>query len=568
MLLTVNSSIAQNGAVGWGGNIAVRASKSINVTLVLGRLSGGLARRGGGVSVRGKGVVLLVASHITGNSATEGGGILLSGCTLLLHNCTITGNNVSGDGGGGLVEGGGSLLSVDHLSTDMISPASYWSTWHTSSSEGSARTGAADLDSADPAFPRAHSGWMHSWGNTAGGNGGCLCVRGARLLGPLLLHHCTAGRAGGGLFIAEFGVERPLQAIISDNSARVGGGGVAVDAVSVPLRLHYVRVVGNFVLSADGRGGGLWGRFSTLLHRNCSFTKNLAAGGGNIALQAANFSMDSAISVTHTSTPAPDSAAESPAATDVEGACGGLGSPAPAHPVSLPIGYTTVSHNAVGGNAGLNSAVPSACLRGGNLLCTDACVVDGVVLRAGRAVAGGGIYVAASTNARFSRVQLWSNIASGLGGGLYTASNCQIKLAEVLVLGNTALSGGGLYLLSSAVYQMGLLVCGNKALSSGGGAVLASSTLRAALGTNTTTSNIAASDDGSGDSLGVGADLAASTDSTTGRPCIVQNNTAKGDGGGVLLLGFSLHLSDIYVVHNRATLRGSFPLPPKMLYVQ
>jgi len=205
---------------------------------------------------------------------------------------------------------------------------------------------------------------------------------------------------------------------------------------------------------------------------------------------------------------------------------------------------------------------------------------------------GGGVSVDRS-NLIIEGATITNNSSGGFGGGLYLTfeGGVTVSIQDVRITGNTSdASGGGMYLftLSSFVPISGCTIEGNAAAEAGGGIFIQSATAEITI-TDTIISNNTATNSGGGihsrstHSVNIsnstisdngaqtivngttygptayagGIRLTASYSGATGamsmtlNDCDVSNNTATGDGGGIVVSGgASMELNDAAIYQN------------------
>lgn len=181
----------------------------------------------------------IIASIISGNSASQGGGILVTSAlgTLQLIGSRITNNHATGDGGGILVQE--DLLSHQGVGLDIV------------------RSKIA--------------------GNVAEtGKGGGLAIfgDGAFTMESSHVTQNSASTVGGGLFILKTTSSFIVASVIAQNTA-VDGGGIGAEGM---LELRATRIVGNI---AEELGGGVKLR-GPLTLESCTVSGNVAHFGGGV----------------------------------------------------------------------------------------------------------------------------------------------------------------------------------------------------------------------------------------------------------------------------------------------
>jgi predicted outer membrane repeat protein len=313
-------------------------------------------------------------------------------------------------------------------------------------------------------------------GNEAGANGGgmYLTTSVGHTLSSLTFLENSAEESGGGLYV-QSGVLSTLSGSDFNSNTAENGGGLYVD--SSLLNLTGVDFMTN---DASDRGGGLFAQLGTHSFNNVTFTGNHAttAGGGffcsrnALSLTASLFTANtsalgagmyvdgqalSAASVTMSNTEF--------IANVANGDGGGL------YVVDSPQGtLSSVSfsaNRAASGNGGgmfLANASPYA--------------LSSTEFDLNEAISGGGMYVSAS-NPALTAVTFTDNQAQVAyadtigGGGLYLTGGSDATLSRCTFSGNSAATGGGMYISSGKPALTNVSFIGNQAgdgiAGSGGG---------------------------------------------------------------------------------------------------
>ncbi len=170
-------------------------------------------------------------------------------------------------------------------------------------------------------------------------------------------------------------------------------------------------------------------------------------------------------------------------------------------------------------------------LRGGQAACGGGLLLDGaspvlhdLVIEGNSADQGGGLCAIAS-GATLSEIALRGNQAVDLGGGLW-ASGCTLTVDGLTASGNSALGGGGLYLLESSGSWNGIEILDNVADTTGGGLWIEGFAKGVVSLTDARVSGNQAAD---------GGGVAFTGDASIERWWI-EGNTASGSGGGLQLI--------------------------------
>jgi Right handed beta helix region len=277
-----SSTVAGSGAVTVnGGNAIVERSVFIRNTSQAGTgalqldeissllirsskfLDNGAEGPGGGAltfSLADDGSARIIASIITGNTATQGGGILVTSGSgeLKIIGSKITNNRAVGDGGGILVQE--DFVSHESTGLKLVRTKLGGNATETGKGGGAAIFGDG-IFSVEGSQVTQNSAATTGGGlfivkttpsviigsviarNTAGGGGGIGAVASVQLIRTSVLGN-IAGELGGGIqIVGELGLE---SCIISGNFARFGGGIFTNQAVVE----RNTRIIGNF--SPDG----------------------------------------------------------------------------------------------------------------------------------------------------------------------------------------------------------------------------------------------------------------------------------------------------------------------------
>lgn len=228
-----------------------------NLTLQQVTITGGFVSgeyfvgRGGGIAVD-RGILSLIDSTVSGNSAALGGGIGNYSGDLILNRCTISENSASGSGGG--------IENYDGILTLRDSTVS-----------GNSASGGGGISNQWGRLILTNSRVLE---NTTEGRGGGINNHGALTLMESIVSG-NSGFHGGGIATDETnGGDGIIKSIVSKNVARGCGGGIYSDDGG--LRLTESTVSGN----AAGGCGGICSGESFLGLTNSTVAENSATGNG------------------------------------------------------------------------------------------------------------------------------------------------------------------------------------------------------------------------------------------------------------------------------------------------
>jgi predicted outer membrane repeat protein len=201
--------------------------------------------RGGGamrLDMPGDAVTRVIASIVSGNSATAGGGILVDEG---FGRVEIIGSRISNNDA---VEIGGGIAVLAEPVTN---------------------------DGANLSVIRSKFAGNAAEANANGGGGIFFAGGGKFAMQQSQVTDNTAFRLGGGLLLLNTEVATITGSLFANNTAFGAGGGIWADG---SIEVHSTRILGNV---ADV-GGGLLGSKSIMLN-SCIVAGNLAGGGGGIA---------------------------------------------------------------------------------------------------------------------------------------------------------------------------------------------------------------------------------------------------------------------------------------------
>lgn len=279
--------------------------------------------------------------------------------------------------------------------------------------------------------------------------------------------------------------------LVDENDAAGGGGGINNSGM---LMLDNVTVRGNTALS----GGGIYNSADLTIHAS-QIRSNISFGngGGTYNSGTLDVGMGTTFSFNNAS---------------VEG--GGLHN---AHSGTATITETIFHDNSVDESSTCGGGIYSRNM----LTLRDSSVTSNFTGNGGR---GGGLCSMVFGNLTMERVVISGNNAS-TGGGLFV-ENSTVDLRQVAINDNQATTGGGLAQQVGATVKMTNVTIGrNFALSHAGGLYLGDGTLQLA---NVTIAHNTADADTNGSGNGGGIYITSNRDSATLRSSIIGNNTAHG----------------------------------------
>jgi Ca2+-binding RTX toxin-like protein len=276
-MVTDNTATILNGGGIWNndGDLTLQTN-----TVVSGNTAGD---NGGGLFL-GSGTDTLSITDTTFDNNTAdgtlvtqgGGGIFNDGLTFTLNNTvSITNNTASAGNGGGLFNSNSGDVTLSGTTV--------------TGNEATAGNGGGVYNQAGSTVTIGNSAdiSMNSAGTDGGGvwNGGTLDLDGG--MGTVTVDQNTAGRSGGGLFLASGSTNTIQNVDITDNTASgdmptEGGGGLYNDGNMVSLD-GTVTITGNNADGTSGSGGGIFNNTGGVLTlTGTTITDNTAnrAGGG------------------------------------------------------------------------------------------------------------------------------------------------------------------------------------------------------------------------------------------------------------------------------------------------
>lgn len=366
---------------------------TVNVTIsgltITGRVSGNQLI-GGGIVNEAEGNLTLMDCILSGCSAETDGGAIYNFGNLTLTNCTLSGNS-AGTYGGGIYNNGGKLKLVD---------------------------------------------------STLSGNSGHISGGGIyNLLGTVTLTSCTLsgnrtaddsfGGSGSGIFNGG-GTLTAKGCAFSNNSAKRGGGGIAVTPMSTAT-VEDCTFDSNS--AADGSGGGIFNG-GTLRMNACTFSGNSAGFlGGGIANDGELILTSSTLS-------------NNSVTVDVFSEGGGIFNGG-----TLRASFCTIS-----GNEGRRA--------GGGLFNEGDLTLADSTVSGNNAVGGGGIANLGNLTVTDST---FSSNSADIGGGISSDAGT-VMLTNCTLFANSASNdGGGVGLRGGTLTARSCTIAGNGAGGSGGG---------------------------------------------------------------------------------------------------
>ena len=495
MLADIDQVWVLRGCVGdSGGNVAVEGASTLQgLTVELGVAS----QRGGGMFVHSTASVVLGNTSVTNNrvdfSSGVGGGVFLAHGSTVVASELVVANNLAAEGGGFAVESGAYLVAAQTSSVTSV-----------------------------------HGNWACQRGGGIHVEGGCGELQGLDIVSNAVGacgHEVEAPRGyGGGLSVrgghcAVNGVAVRRNTAACDAGGCYGGGVALEDGANISAG-DGVTIDGNTVV--NGEGGGLHANNSSAWRANPAASTLLANNGahggcgGGIALRN-NASVAGLVVIGNIAEGSPStSVVGGGGVCSVEGrtevqACnvslntaeGGVGGGIlAAEGSTLVLRGTVVVNNLASGGGGCAvlanaslvgpgtsihgnvasgaavSALAVASGRGGGLLCLGCTAVTSVSISNNTARTGGGVAVT-SVGTRgvpmaLSHTPVVENTAEERGGGL-DIEDAHVTTQNTTVARNTAVHGGGVYVVASSLEdgrmltdQVTLTVLGNEAVRGGG----------------------------------------------------------------------------------------------------
>lgn len=354
--------------------------------------------------------------------------------------------------------------------------------------------------------------------NRAGCSGGAVATFYAgqvSLVETTLQSNSAPNGSGGGLMVHGTTTATVTGGLIDSNTARVDGGGLLAHNADANVSLAGTRVTNNDVTAGHG-GGVANGRVAP------AFVGVLVPGGTMVIT-------DSTVSNNR--------------------AIGGFGGGV-VNAGSLSLKAGAVSDNQIG-----------AGFCGGGLYNLGALSLEGSVVARNAAPAGPGGGICSPGPLAVANSTISANTTGSLGGGVALYHAASSTFVNTSVVGNTALAGGGIYSLRTALVLDKTLLGQNAAADEGGGAVFQGGAT-ALINDSRVVGNTAGT---AGGGLAFAFDGAPATLALTGGT--VEGNTANGawathgGGGGIANLdphpASTVTLTGVAVVDNRAPNGGN-----------
>ncbi|MEL6345496.1 MAG: putative metal-binding motif-containing protein [Myxococcota bacterium] len=271
----------------------------------------------------------------------------------------------------------------------------------------------------------------------------------------------------------------------------VDGDGGGVYATNSAILIEHAVVED---ATASGRGGGLYVEGGSLTLRHSTVSGAQAEDGGGLYL------LDTTATIDHTQVEG-NRASASGGGVHVAGSTG------------LTVSETSLSTN-------------DSPLGGGLYAETGTLEMSRVSFLGNTGTDGAGLWLGVTPEV--AGLELSANIASGSGGGLYTQTD--LTLQDVLISGNEALQGGGLYLAAGTHTILDGRIADNTATADGGGGYAEAEGVLNVTGT-VWTANEATTGDGGGLWLAASATTSAALVGTV----FVENTSPDGHGGGLYI---------------------------------
>ena len=500
-----SSQISRNMAQVQGGNVAF--SGSINTTssfqLVRPVVIGGRSPHGAGLSVT-RGMLQLWSAVVAQNQAVEtGGGLAAENASVLCHGCCFNGNSAGIAGGGIHLDHGANLQGGQLLTIPGVPPSPPFFLEDTSTVA---------------VRPRMFCSAVN---NSAGNEGGGVWVSHSSVVSGLLLRSCSASK-GGGLFVSDGGLNFLFNVRVEACSALLSGGGVAVSYAHT-LIMTRIFIESCSVASREGQGGGISLQSSRVKHGAVTLVGNSAPRGGNLALQDSYYQGLRATIGLMVSTAIADTLMHEASSSEVVD----------------PTDFSNITMNEYAKDKGLWPSV-----MGGAVYASGHSSLSRVILSKGRALQGGGIFLATGAHLAVAHAYIVGCSAQSSGGGLHTASHSTALLQQVVFMHCSADSGGGISAQDSVLVHEALHVVNNSA-TRGSGIRLVSSQLQATAAAQDVTSSVVSLAVGAG-----GSPVCSYTPPTiTSHLCY---NTGAQNGGAVFLEGLQNGITHFNISSNSA----------------
>ncbi len=565
---SINASIYNNEAVGtgsYGGGVATSRTKGLTLNgfvyenIINAGLGAGIyntallnlacsvesntgAKNGGGLY--NSGTANIVGGVIYKNTASGYGGGISNGGTITIKDASIS-ENTAVSGGGGIYNAGTITVYADTTVSENVVKSGETVTNYgggiynakTLTVEGGtinankASYGAGIFNSSAGTTTVSGGEICYNESTNNGGgisNAGTLTIKGGRI-------YSNTAANGGGVLVAGDSCKLTLTAgTISGNTADFGGG--------LWLQVSGTTTIGENVVidgnTANTHGGGIYTKAGTLTVDGGTISNNTAKWGGgmyNSGTATISGGVISGNTVTENG--------------------GGISN----------AGIATISGGTISENTGKNGGGIS---NGGTLT-----IKDGTISNNTATEYGGGIYNTATLD--LVKVVIEKNLAyskeeymvNGCGGGIYSVKSFSLP-AGVVIKGNTATNGGGVYIdtdwdaTTENVVTLtldGAEITDNTA-TDGGGVLISHSNMIMKSGK---VSGNTAGDWGGDESFGSGAGIYLSGNSKTDRGILtisggeISNNrvvsTYSADGGGIYNHWGTINMSGGIITNNSCT---------------
>ncbi|NDD99780.1 hypothetical protein EB008_05760, partial [bacterium] len=245
---------------GNGGNFSVfSVANGGNLFISEVTVSGAKLTSGNGGAFNNSGILTVINSTISGNSASKGGGIWNSG-TLTVSNSTISGNSAT-NYGGGIYNNSSGVLNISNSEI----------------SGNSASFGGGIFTQGNLTI--SNSKLSANIANDGNGNGGGGGIRNEGTSKLTIINSTLSGNtaySGGG--ISNFSNLTISNSTFFDNSATFGG---AIENFEGSFSLNNSTLSGNSAIRGAGQGGGIYNRGDGTIS-NSTLSGNSANSGGGI----------------------------------------------------------------------------------------------------------------------------------------------------------------------------------------------------------------------------------------------------------------------------------------------
>ena len=570
------STISGNTADGRGGGVYLSATSGASFVDQTG-FTNNEATYGGAVDVASE--ISFDQSNLQHNTATmSGGGIFNNGRLTVTQ--SLVGNNRAAQNGGAISNDGWALILESELLDNAVQSALDFNV------QGAALANFGTANVVESTVSGNIAFHDDTYFDHVALGGGILNANQIVISGSFITNN--AADIGGGVRIADSVYSRiESDTVIGSNTASELGGGIFVTR-DVSTHLIGISLTGNVALGA-GLGGGLMASGDSNVRLTQTFVSGNSAatsGGGvhvesffgevvSVRLERATIENNSA-TLTGGGIALRDNAGEASildsvvrnnqahdgAGLDVSGSAAGIS-------VTLTeIEANTATHDgggirvAQGASIGLTESAVSgnvAGYQGGGIRVSDSYVStsDSAIFGNVALDDGGGMHISGITSPISSGIfdsRLYQNSAV-YGGGIMVTDGCELTISHSTLSGNTASQlGGGLAVQNEAhVSIWRSTLSGNEGLGGGGGL----SVIYGALDVNQSTISGNRGPFGGGMHLfSYGNRPGFNFYSTT-----ITDNEATQRGGGVLLTGGDLLVSNSIVAGNQATLAPDIMMP-------